>query len=97
MARKPTRKGGGRKPRKVAVVTGGGTGLGRDAANRLARDGFAVAVLGRRADRLKPRRGEKLHPYPCDVADPAQIKKTVRAMRRVSRRTSWWPPASSAA
>ncbi|MCE2483345.1 MAG: SDR family NAD(P)-dependent oxidoreductase [Alphaproteobacteria bacterium] len=49
MARKPTKKGGGRKPRKVAVVTGGGTGLGRDAANRLARDGLAVAVLGRRA------------------------------------------------
>ena len=80
MATKTARKTGRRKPRKVAVVTGGGTGLGRDAANRLTSDGFTVAVLGRRADRLKPRRREKLHPYACDVADPTAIKKTVRAI-----------------
>ena len=54
--------------------------LGRDAANRLARDGFTVAVVGRRAAKLKPRRGEKVHPYPCDIADAAAIKKTVQAI-----------------
>ena len=68
--------------RKVAIVTGGGTGLGRDMANRLARDGFAVAILGRRAHRLKPAKGERdLHPHVCDVADGAQIKATVKAIR----------------
>ena len=80
MARKPANNRSSKGAGRVAVVTGGGTGLGRDAAKRLARDGFTVAVLGRRADRLKPRHGEILHPYPCDVADPAAIKATVRAI-----------------
>ena len=72
-----------RKPRrKVAVVTGGGSGLGRDCANRLARDGFSVAVIGRRAKRLAPRRGETLHPYVCDVADASETGQTVRAILR---------------
>lgn len=31
--------------RKVAVVTAGGSGMGADAARRLAADGFAVAIL----------------------------------------------------
>lgn len=69
--------------KKVAIVTGGGTGLGRDMANRLTRDGFAVAILGRRAHRLKPTKSERereLYPYVCDVADPRQIKTTVTAI-----------------
>ena len=66
--------------RKVAVVTGGGSGLGRDCANRLTRDGFSVAVIGRRANRLKARRGEKLHPYVCDVAEADEVDETVRAI-----------------
>ncbi len=67
--------------RKVAIVTGGGTGLGRDMANRLARDGFNVAILGRRANRLKPQKNEhRLYPYVCDVADGQQIRTTVKAI-----------------
>ena len=76
-----TRKSHKTKP-KVAVVTGGGTGLGRDCAKRLVRDGFRVAVIGRRAKRLAPRRGETLHPYVCDVADPTQIDQTAKAILR---------------
>jgi NAD(P)-dependent dehydrogenase (short-subunit alcohol dehydrogenase family) len=75
------------KQRRVAIVTGGGTGLGRDMANRLVGDGFEVAILGRRADRLKPKKNERrLHPFVCDVADREQIIATVKAISDQFRR-----------
>ncbi|MDQ2758762.1 MAG: SDR family NAD(P)-dependent oxidoreductase [Actinomycetota bacterium] len=37
----------------VAVVTGGGTGIGAAIATRLAADGFEVVVFGRRAEKLQ--------------------------------------------
>jgi NAD(P)-dependent dehydrogenase (short-subunit alcohol dehydrogenase family) len=62
--------------RKVALVTGAGSGVGRAAALALSRDGFAVVLASRRADKLeavaKEADGETLV-VATDVKDPASI------------------------
>jgi NAD(P)-dependent dehydrogenase (short-subunit alcohol dehydrogenase family) len=64
-------------PLKVAVVTGAGTGIGRAAALSLSKDGFRVALVGRRLEKLqetaKLAAGETL-PHVADVGDPASVK-----------------------
>jgi NAD(P)-dependent dehydrogenase (short-subunit alcohol dehydrogenase family) len=70
-------------PLKVAVVTGAGTGIGRAAALSLSRDGFAVALLGRRLEKLeetaKMAPGDTL-PLVVDVGDPAAVKGAFAAI-----------------
>jgi NAD(P)-dependent dehydrogenase (short-subunit alcohol dehydrogenase family) len=66
--------------RKIAVVTGAGTGVGRAVTLALMREGYVVVLAGRRKDKLEEvakegsqTSGEALA-VPADVSDPAAIK-----------------------
>ena len=64
---------------KVAMVTGGGSGIGKASALALAREGFAVVVAGRRPEPLDAvvseieRMQVKALGVPTDVSDPASV------------------------
>ena len=65
---------------KVAVVTGGGTGVGRAAALALAAEGYAIVLSGRRPEPLKEvasevgSTGGRAITVPTDVTDPESIR-----------------------
>lgn len=70
---------------QVAIVTGGGSGLGYAAAKCLAAAGAKVAITGRREDVLRQAAqelGESVSCYVCDVTDtdaaPDFIARVVR-------------------
>ena len=67
--------------RRVAVVTGGGTGIGAAVAERFAQDGWEVAVLGRREGPLRAV-AERVGALPvvADCADPASAQAAVEAV-----------------
>ena len=66
--------------KRVAAVTGAGSGIGRAAALALLRDGYSVALAGRRMETLEETQslaGEKADQtigVPTDVGDPASVK-----------------------
>jgi NAD(P)-dependent dehydrogenase (short-subunit alcohol dehydrogenase family) len=68
---------------KVALITGGGSGVGAASARRLAGEGAGVAVLGRTPGTLEAvaaeitRSGARALAVPCDVADAAQVGTAV--------------------
>lgn len=64
------------KSKKVAVVTGGSAGLGLTIARTLRREGFEVAILGRREEQLTEAAAGELHPYVCDVSDSGVVRKS---------------------
>jgi NAD(P)-dependent dehydrogenase (short-subunit alcohol dehydrogenase family) len=65
---------------KVAVVTGGGSGIGRAVALALANEGYAVVVAGRRQDALESisdeaaRAGLRMLAIPTDVRDQPSVQ-----------------------
>ncbi|MRD48172.1 SDR family NAD(P)-dependent oxidoreductase [Caenimonas koreensis DSM 17982] len=77
---------------KVAIVTGGGTGVGKAAALALLADGWRVAVAGRRVGPLDEtvavaNAGDRAMAVPADVTDHASVAAlfdtVVRAWGRV--------------
>jgi NAD(P)-dependent dehydrogenase (short-subunit alcohol dehydrogenase family) len=69
---------------KVAVVTGGGSGLGRQMAEALAEAGADLVLCARRADRCEQAAAElaelgvRAIGLGCDLRDPAAIDAVVR-------------------
>ena len=72
----------------VAVVTGGGRGVGRAIAQSLAGAGAAVAVVARTEKELEEtaesirQRGGEATPLPTDVTDPASVDRLARETER---------------
>lgn len=66
---------------KVAVITGGGTGIGLATARLFAASGYSVIITGRDAKRLKraadniSNKHGQVTAIACDVRDPASVNK----------------------
>jgi citronellol/citronellal dehydrogenase len=71
---------------QVAIVTGGGSGLGRCSAHELASLGARLALLGRKAEKLTVVRDEiaktggEARCYACDIREEETVKQTVSAV-----------------
>lgn len=76
--------------RKIAIVTGASRGIGAAVAERLARDGFAVAInyasdadaaeaLARKIEKA----GGRATPVQADVSDPAAVRRMLDAAQAI--------------
>ena len=78
---------------KVAIVTGAGTGIGRQTALALLREGYAVSLAGRRMERLQETVDQagagraRALAVAADVSDPASVRalfdRTLEAFGRL--------------
>lgn len=72
---------------KVIAVFGAGTGLGLSVARRFGREGFRVALVARREDRLAALverlagEGVEAVAFPADLSKPAEMPALVAAIR----------------
>ena len=70
---------------RIAVITSAGSGIGRASALALCKDGWNVALLGRRKEALEETaalaEGGHTLPIPTDVSDPDQVVAAFAAVK----------------
>ena len=87
MADRPSASGHDAPSRPVALVTGGGTGLGLAVGELLAEDGYDLAIASRSADHLAQgtrtlsARGTRVIAIPTDVRDPVAVGAMIDRVR----------------
>ena len=70
----------------MAIITGGGTGIGKAIAAAFVREGAQAVICGRRVDKLElaaadiSSGGDRPLPLQCDVTDQAQIMGMVKTV-----------------
>jgi len=75
-------------PNKVAVITGGGSGIGLAIAHVFAASGYLVVITGRDAKRLQSASAaifsdkKKVTCISCDVRDPVSVEKLFREVSK---------------
>ena len=72
-------------PRRVALVTGAGRGIGQAIAIRLSREGFSVALTARSADQLEDTAAACSGPsmcVPADITDSGAAEDVFSAVER---------------
>ncbi|MET0463530.1 MAG: SDR family oxidoreductase [Chitinophagaceae bacterium] len=76
--------------RKVAIVTGGGSGLGFAIAEKFVQQGIETVIAGRNQQKLeeaKNKIGELCHAIPCDVTDlkslPGFVEQLVKQFGQI--------------
>ncbi len=82
---------------RVALISGGGTGIGRATAHAFAASGARVAICGRRPEPLEAVReeleasGAECLALPCDVREPEQVEapRSTRLWSASARSTCW--------
>src|SRR5450631_553808 len=71
----------------VAIITGGGSGIGLAIARTLGELGARVSISGRKADKLEAakdelaKRGVSVHTATCDIRETEQVAAYVDAVR----------------
>jgi short-subunit dehydrogenase len=66
---------------KIAWITGASSGIGRALAERLAHDGYTVAISARNSDALSEiarSAPEQIKPFPLDVTDKAAVRSVAK-------------------
>ena len=71
---------------QVAIITGGGSGIGLATAHEMARLGARIAICGRTSAKLEAATeqlraaGGTVFAQPCDIREPAQVEAFVTAV-----------------